>query len=169
MSSSRKKVIVRKFNREWQAGYLPSVNFAVNGKVEMLDLGGKVVPVTLDEVKWLCFVRDFNSGETGNPERLLRKAFAGRPRSEGLWLRLRLTDGDALEGLAANDLTVVDAQGIFLIPPDVRSNTQRIFIPRSSIAEMEVVAVITSPSRRKVASPEEVVPPRQKDLFSGSE
>ncbi len=169
MSLGRKKVIVRKFNREWQAGYLPSSNFAHNGKAEILDLSGKVAEIILAEVKWLCYVRDFNSGETGNPERLLRKSFAGRPRSEGLWLRLRLTDGDTLEGLAANDLSLVDSQGLFLIPPDVRSNTQRVFVPRSSMTELEVVAVITSPSRRKATIPQEAAPPRQKDLFAASE
>jgi hypothetical protein len=160
MSSSRKKVIVRKYSREWLAGYLPLTHFAQGGRVELLDLTGKVVDLPLDGVKWLCFVRDFNSGESGDPERLLRKSFLGRPRTEGLLLRLTLKDDDRLEGLAANDLTLLDPEGIFLIPPDIRSNTQRVFIPLSSIAELEIAAVITSPSRRKSA---EV--PQQESLF----
>jgi hypothetical protein len=152
MPSSRKKVIVRKLSREWLAGYLPPADFAHRGSIELLDLGGKALAVPLDEMKWICFVRDFNSGESDNPERLLRKTFAGRPRSEGLWLRLRLTDGDSLEGLATNDLGLLDPAGVFLAPPDIRSNTQRIFLPRNSIAELEVVAVITNPSRKKAAA-----------------
>jgi len=163
MPSSRKKAIVRKTSRDWLAGYLPTANFVHHGQIELLDLDGKVSALPLDEVKWICFVRDFNSGEPDNPERLLRKTYAGRPRSEGLWLRLRLTDGDLIEGLAANDLTLLDALGIFLTPPDIRSNTQRIFIPRPTIAELSVVSVIAGSSRRKA---EEV---RQPDLFSPSE
>jgi hypothetical protein len=163
MSSSRKKVIVRKFSREWLAGYLPNAGFAARGVLELLDLAGKVATAPLDEVKWVCFVRDFNSGETGNPERLLRKSFAAKPRSEGLWLRLRLTDGEIIEGLAANDLTLLDESGIFLIPPDIRSNTQRIFVPRRSVAELEVVAVISGPARKKAPATEAI--PRQEDLF----
>jgi hypothetical protein len=159
MPSSRKKVIVRMFSREWHAGYLPLAHFAEQGRIELLDLDGKVAFLPLGEIKWLCYVRDFNSGEADNPERLLRKSYAGRPRSEGLWLRLRLTDSDSVEGMAANDLTLLDSSGIFLVPPDIRSNTQRMFIPRSSISEFVVVATIASPARRK---PER---PGQADLF----
>jgi hypothetical protein len=164
MPSSRKKVIVRKFSREWLAGYLPPSDFARHGRIEVLDMAGKVAALPLEEVKWVCFVRDFNSGESDNPERLLRKNFAGRPRTEGVWLRLRLTDGDSIEGLAANDLTLLDGTGIFMVPPDIRSNTQRIFVPRPSIAELAVAAVISAPTRRK---PDDS--PRQEDLFGPSE
>ena len=164
MPSSRKKVIVRKLSREWLAGYLPPSGFVQQDRIELLDLGGKVAILPLKEVKWLCYVRDFNSGEVDNPESLLRKSYAGRPRSEGLWLRLRLTDGDSIEGIAANDLTLLDDSGIFLVPPDIRSNTQRMFIPRPAIAELAVVAVIAGPVRRKAEDR-----PRQQDLFGSSE
>jgi hypothetical protein len=164
MSLGRKKVIIRRFTRDWVAGYLPPAGFAAQDHVELLDLAGKVVAVRLGEIKWLCFVRDFNSGETENPERLLRKIFAGRPRSEGLWLRLKLTDGDLIEGIASNDLTMIEGPGIFLTPPDIRSNTQRLFVPHLSIAELEIVAVISNPSRRKQAETA-----RQEELFGPSE
>jgi hypothetical protein len=160
MPSSRKKVIVRKFSREWLAGYLPAAHFADQAGIELLDLAGKVLQLPLEEVKWVCYVRDFNSGEVDNPENLLRKSYAGRPRTEGLWLRLRLSDGDSIEGIAANDRTLFDSSGIFLVPPDIRSNTQRMFIPRSSVAEFVVVAAIASPARRK---PDDR--PSQTDLF----
>lgn len=166
MPSSRKKTIVRKFSREWLAGYLPQANFIRSGQIELLDLAGKVAVVALSEVKWLCFVRDFNSGETGNPERLLRKVFAGRPRSEGLWVRLRLADDDCLEGLATNDVTLLDSEGIFLIPPDIRSNTQRVFVPRSSIVELEILAVVSSASRRRPVAAPEITDHRQEGLFN---
>jgi hypothetical protein len=160
MPSSRKKVIVRKFSREWLAGYLPTAHFVHQDKIELLDLAGKVATLSLEEIKWLCYVRDFNSGEVENPESLLRKSYAGRPRTEGLWLRLRLTDGDSIEGMAANDLTLLDSDGIFLVPPDIRSNTQRMFIPQSSISEFVVVAAIVSAARRKTDDR-----PSQSDLF----
>lgn len=142
MSSSRKKAIFRKTSRDWLAGYLPSAGFVREDRVEMLDLDGKVVSLAVEDLKWICYVRDFNSGEINNPERLLRKTFAGRPRGEGLVIRARLTDGDLVEGLAANDTTLILSDGLFLTPPDLRSNTQRLWIPRSSIEELEVVAVL---------------------------
>jgi hypothetical protein len=148
MSASRKKAILRKLSRDWVAGYLPPSGFATDGKLELLDLAGKVSSFDLRDVKWVCFVRDFNSGDMNNPERLLRKNFAARPRSEGVWLRLRLKDGEAIEGLAANDATLIDQEGLFLTPPDTRSNTQRIFIPRSSVEELEVLAVIGAAKKK---------------------
>jgi hypothetical protein len=156
MPSSRKKAIARKFTRDWVAGYLSfdgsSPSGAVrNGVIEMLALDGKVVSLDLAAIKWVCLVRDFNSGEPTNPERLLRKIFAGRPRTEGLFLRARLTDGDLIEGIAANDLSLVSGEGIFLTPPDIRSNTQRLWIPASSLAELEVVAVIGAAAKKKPA------------------
>lgn len=149
MPSSRKKVIVRKFSRDWLAGYLPPSGFVHDERLEMLDLAGKVIELELADVKWVCFVRDFNSGEPNNPERLVRRTFAGRPRSEGVWLRMRLKDTESIEGLAANDVSLLDADGIFLTPPDTRSNTQRIFLPRASVTELEVVAVVGSAVKRK--------------------
>ncbi len=165
MSGSRKKVIVRKHSRDWLAGYLPTAGFCRHGDLEMLDLEGKVTVLSLSDVKWVCFVREFNSGEPGNPERLVRKNFSGRPRSEGLWIRLRLKDNEALEGIAANDATLIESDGIFITPPDTRSNTQRVFVPRSSIADLEIVAVISAPSKRKEATTIQV----QEDLFSSRE
>jgi hypothetical protein len=148
MPVSRKKVIVRKLSRDWLSGYLPPSAFVLHEQAEMLDLAGKIISVSMLEVKWICFVRDFQSGDANQPERLLRKTFVTRPRSQGLWVRARLKDNDLIEGLAQNDLTMLDAEGLFLTPPDTRSNTQRIFLPRQAVTELEVLAVIRTGSRR---------------------
>jgi hypothetical protein len=142
MASSRKKAIFRKLSRDWLAGYLPPGDFIHAGSIEMLDLEGKVVALAAEDLKWICYVRDFNSGDLNNPERLARRTFAGRPRGEGLFVRVRLKDGDLVEGLAANDVSLVASDGVFLTPPDLRSNTQRIWIPRSAVDDLDVVAVI---------------------------
>lgn len=166
MPSSRKKAIVRRFTRDWVAGYVvfdgsSPEGFLKEGALELLALDGRVLPLDLQTIKWLCFVRDFNSGEADNPERLLRKTFAGRPRTEGLYLRVTLTDGDQVEGIASNDLTLITAQGVLLTPPDIRSNTQRLWIPTSAVAELEVVAVVGGTAKKKPAKAED----RQESLF----
>jgi hypothetical protein len=164
MPSSRKKAIARRFTRDWVVGYVvfdgssPS-GFLREGGLEMLALDGKVIALDLKTVKWLCFVRDFNSGEPENPERLLRKTFSGRPRTEGLYLRVTLTDGELIEGIASNDLSLVTSEGILLTPPDTRSNTQRLWIPASSLATLEVAAVIGAAAKKKPAEE------RQESLF----
>ena len=168
MPSSRKKAIARKFTHDWVAGYLSFAGFSPgsfirNGAFELLALDGKVISLSLQSIKWVCFVRDFNSGEPSNPERLLRKTFAGRPRSEGLFLRAKLTDGDLIEGIAANDLSLISGEGIFLTPPDIRSNTQRLWIPATSLVELEVVAVIGRSAKKK--STPATLEDRQESLF----
>jgi len=178
MSNARKKVLVRRFSGEILPGYLPLSGF-VRGQpaardrdptIELLDLTGRIVEVSLKEVKTISFVRDFNLADTVNPERLARRTFLARPRNEGLWVRIgfRAADSradvrserrseqpaDLLEGLAAADIALLDSliedAGLSISPPDIRSNTQRIFVPRSAIADLQILAVITTPSRRPV-------------------
>jgi hypothetical protein len=164
MGSTQKKAVLRMHDGSWLAGYLPAAGFTRQGNVELLDLSARRQSVPLPSLKWACFVRDFNSGEPSNPERLLRTTFAGRPRLAGLWLRMTLKDETVLEGMAANDLTLLDPGGLLLTPPDTRSNTQRVFLPHTSIVELSVVAVIGATAAAPKRKPP--VPDRQQaDLF----
>ncbi len=156
MASVRKPVIVRKFSRDWCAGYadagfgLKDANLETSSQdaaeLQILDLGGKVLRIGWAQVKWVCYVRDLpspaSSGDQANPERLLHKHFTTRPRTPGLWLRMTLTDGEELEGLSANDRSLVEGVGLLLTPPDTRSNTQKIYVPRQAIQTLEVVGRI---------------------------
>ena len=172
MSSAHKKVIVRRFTGETLPGYLPLTGFVRNrgpqAALDLLDLSGRVVPLLLNDIKHVCYVRDFNLNDASNPERLTRRAFLAKPRSEGLWLRLTFRSSDILEGLAPIDITLTDDlihdSGLQITPPDTRSNTQRIFVPRTSLTELQLLAVITTPSRRKPL-PASSVPSLQEDLF----
>jgi hypothetical protein len=168
MSSAHKKVIVRRFTGETLPGYLPFSNFVRNRGIDLLDLSGRVIPLPLNDIKHICYVRDFNLQDNINPERLTRRNFLAKPRTEGLWLRMTFRTGDVLEGLAPLDITLTDDligdQGLQISPPDTRSNTQRIFVPRSSLTDLVLLAVITTPSRRKPL-PASAVPSLQEDLF----
>lgn len=157
--SSRKKVIVRKFSRDWQSGYVDPQRFVRDGRLELLDMTGKVMAMPLNEIKMVSFVRDFLTGD--DPERLIRRTFTSRPRTPGLWLRMRLRDGEEVEGLASNDTSLLEPEGIQFAPPDMRSNTQRIFVPRSALQSLEIVAVI-HPSRKRTPKAGE-----QEGLFAG--
>jgi hypothetical protein len=76
--------------------------------------------------------------------------------------------GDVFEGLAATDIALLDDMindtGLHLTPPDTRSNTQRVYVPRTSLTALQLLAVITTPSRRKPL-PAASVPSMQEDLF----
>jgi hypothetical protein len=155
MSSSRKKVLVRRFVGDILPGYLPQSGFVQANSLDLLDLSGRTLALPLPEIKMVSFVREFNLSDTQNPERLSRRTFLARPRTEGLWVRITLRGGDLLEGLAATDRTFLDSAiddaGLLLTPPDTRSNTQRVYVPRQAIDHLQLLAVITSPSRRQPA------------------
>jgi uncharacterized protein DUF6982 len=144
MPSTHKKVVVRKMDRDSINGYVAAGAFITDGKFEMLNTAGNVIMIDIREVKGVYFVRDF-----GDPETLARKTFTSRPRTEGLWVRLRFRDNETLEGLMPNDLTQITADGFFVNPPDTRANTQRIFVPRYALAELTVLAVIGGQSKRR--------------------
>jgi hypothetical protein len=158
MPSLRKPVIVRKFSRDWCAGYAGASSglgaSEATPELEILDLTGKVLRIGWEQVKWVCYVRDLSgpSGDQANPERLLHKRFSVRPRTAGLWLRMTLTDGEELEGLAANDRSLIEGAGLLLTPPDTRSNTQRIYIPRQAIQTLEVVSLIGAKARKRTGA-----------------
>ena len=144
MPSTHKKVIVRKMDRDSINGYVAPANFVHEGKLELLNTAGNVVAIDLREIKGVYFVREF--GET---EALPRKTFTTRPRTEGLWVRLKFKDNELLEGMMPNDLSLTTAEGFLVNPPDLRSNTQRIFVPRTALESINVLAVIGAASRRR--------------------
>lgn len=181
MPSSHKKVIVRRFTGDLLPGYLASSQFlelaagnstALRNEdwaLPLLDLSGRIIPVRLGEVKMVCYVRDFNLSDTRDPERLTRRSFLARPRGEGLWVRVTFRSGDLLEGLASTDLAFADDlmadRGVQLVPPDTRTNTQRVYIPRSAMAEFQVLAVVTSRTRQPPAATKISPPQLQEELF----
>jgi hypothetical protein len=167
MASQRKPVIVRKFSRDWCAGYA-TASFGQNAdELEILDLSGKVLRISWEQIKWVCYVRDLPAGDSANPERLLHKRFTIRPRTPGLWLRMTLTDGEELEGLATNDRSFVEGAGLLLTPPDTRSNTQRIYVPRHAIQTLEVVSLIGAASRKRSETAGRAV--EQPELFPNTQ
>jgi len=159
MATSRKKVIVRLSDQSLHADYLPASALLSHPSrtVELLDPAGRILSIPLSTVRSIAFVRDFNLDDRQAPERLLRTTFPARPRTEGLWLRLTFPDSEVLEGLAALDLSLfhdaIHDEGIYLTPPDIRSNTQRLFIPRAAIASLTILAVITTPSKLSAQKP----------------
>jgi len=154
MAEVRKKVIVRRLDGIVLWGYLPSSGFVQDGKVEMLDVDSRAIRFDLSEIRWIATVRDFNLEDAIEPERIGRRAFLGRPRGDGLWLKVTFLDGEALEGLThfvAGFLdSVVEDRGIRMTVPEARSNTLSLFVPRSAIRDLEALGSVAAPSKKKV-------------------
>jgi len=149
-------------DRDAMQGYVAPASFVVEGKLELMNTAGKVVLIELADVKGVYFVREFADVDAS-----ARKTFATRPRTEGLWVRLKFRDNDVMEGLMPNDLTQLSRDGFLINPPDSRGNLQRIFVPKSALAELTVLSVIGGPAtrrRRPRAAP--VVDSRQVPMFT---
>lgn len=144
MPSTHKKVIVRKLDRDSLNGYVAPSNFIHEGRLELLNTSGNVVAIDLSDIKSVLFVREF-----GDSDPLARKTFTTRPRTEGLWVRLKFKDNEVLEGMMPNDLSSNMAEGFLINPPDLRSNTQRIFVPRGALDSLTVLAVIGATRRKR--------------------
>jgi len=157
MAPSQKKVILRSFSNELTWGYLPQSGFLGDGTIPLMAPDGRLSPVPLKTLKHIAYVRDFNLDDPVNPERLGRLTFPARPRGDGLWLRLTFLDDQVLEGLSTLDLAFADTllhdRGLLLTPPDPRSNTLRLFLPRAALTSIETLGYVTAPSRRLIPAP----------------
>jgi hypothetical protein len=160
--STNKKVLVSRFDREPLSGFVNPQNYLLPEGLELLSQDGAVNVVPYAEVKLVCFVRDFHQGE---PRKELR-LFTTRPKMEGLWIRMRFRDGDAMDGLLSNNLLLMEPYGFSVVPPDPGFQNQRVFIPKAAVTGVQVLGVIGSPLRIRKTKP---TPKEQIDLFERPE
>jgi hypothetical protein len=144
-SSTSKKVQIWRFDRDLLSGFVNPLTYLTSHGVELLSLSGMASIVPYGEIKRVHFVKDFDP--LGRPP--VRSAFLTRPKLDGLWVRLLFKDGDALEGVLSNNLLQLEPHGFTIVPPDYSYNNQRIFVPKSALAEIQVLGVVGSPLRRK--------------------
>jgi hypothetical protein len=147
--STNKKVLVSRFDREPISGFVNPQSYLHPEGLELLSQDGAVNVIPYDEVKLVCFVRDFQQGE---PRKELR-LFTTRPKMEGLWIRLRFRDGDVMDGLLTNNLLQLEPYGFSVIPPDPGFQNQRVFIPKAALSVVQVLGVIGSPLRIRKTKP----------------
>jgi len=140
--STSKKVVVQRFDREPLRGFVNPQTYLQPSGLELLSTNGVLLQVPFEDVKAVCFVRDFSTDEP--PE---KRTFLSRPKANGLWVRLRFRDGEVIDGLLPNNLLQWEAQGYTFVPPNPSSNNQKVFVPRAAVTEVQVLAVVGSPLR----------------------
>lgn len=136
-ASTHKKVVVLLLDHKFCKGYLSPAVLGRSESVDLLTLDGEHESIPLRDVKSVYFVREFK--DPFEPE---RKAFLSRPKLDGLWVRLRFQDDDAMEGIVTNNLLDLLDSGVQLVPPDLHGNVLHMFIPRSALAELTVLGVV---------------------------
>ena len=118
-------------------GYLNPARLGRAETVDLLTMDGEHQAMNLSAVKSVYFVREFR--EPFEPE---RKTFLSRPKLDGLWVRLRFSDDEVMEGIVSNNLLDLLDTGVRLTPPDLHGNVLHMFIPRTALAEMQVLGVV---------------------------
>ena len=156
-ASTTKKALIRRYERETLAGYVNPASFLQPEGVELLSDQANVTIVPYPEIRSVAFVREFDTAAAA--ERLV---FQTRPKTAGLWVRLRFRDGGVLEGIIPNNLMLLETSGFTVIPPDSFGNQQRVWAPRASLVGLEVLGVVGSPLRRRKPKP---APKEQIGLF----
>jgi len=156
--STSKKVVIRRFERESITGVVNPRTYMQPGGVEILTQAGSVAVVPYAEIKVVCFVRDFDPHEGLAGPRL----FQARPKTEGLWVRMRFLDNELMDGLLPNNLLQLEPFGFTVIPPNPSSSNQRVFVPRSALLEFHVLGVVGSPLRPRRRKP---LPKTQLEMF----
>ncbi len=129
-------------------GFLNPGRLAGADTLDLLTPNGEHEAVPLAKVRAVYFVRDLD--EEFAPE---RKAFLNRPKLDGLWVKVSFRDEATLEGVIPNDLLAFLDNGLHLSPPDINSNTDRIYVPRPAIAELTVLGVVGVARRKPSAAP----------------
>ena len=151
--TTNKKVLVSRFDREPVQGFVQSPE-TQQDVLEVLRADGSLLKIPVSETKAICFVRDFEDGETWKKHR----QFSARPKTCGLWVRLKFRDGDWLEGIVPNNLLHLESAGFGhrATRPDLSESTH--LGARPALEGVEVLGVIGSPLRRR--KPEEKVDER---------
>jgi len=145
-ASTHKKVIVELQDKKLVRGYLNPSRLPQADSVDLLTPDGEHEEIPMGKLRAIHFVRDLDQDIEMD-----RKSFLSRPKLDGLWVRLRFKDGESLEGVIPNDLLGFLDNGLQITPPDFNANTDRIFVPRSTLTELTVLGVVGI-ARRKTAA-----------------
>lgn len=135
--SGRPKIIARTKNGKCFKGYLRDGRFLTRGILRMTTIDNQELPVDLNQLKGVFFVRDFE----GNKHHLENKILVADPERPGLRVRLRFEDNETMEGVVENHLDLLQAAGFFFWPADPEANNDLIFVMKAALLGFRVLGV----------------------------
>lgn len=135
--SERPKIIARSRHGEAFKGHLENGRALLKGIFRMTNLDGRDLPLDLEQLKGIFFVRDYD----GNRNYLENKILTADPERKGLRVRIRFEDNESMEGVVENSVEIVQARGFFFWPADAKANNELIFVVKSALLGFRVLGV----------------------------
>jgi hypothetical protein len=135
--SSQPKIVARTRRGERFKGYLVDGRSLPRGVLRMKNLEGRDLPLDLEQLKGIFFVRDYE----GDREYLENKVLTSDPERKGLRIRIRFEDNETMEGVVENSVELLQAAGFFFWPADPKANNELIFVVKSSLLGFRVIGL----------------------------
>ena len=93
------------------------------------EMNGEIVEISIEELKAVFFVKDFNGNKNHDDNYNDEIAAGGRK------LKVRFFDGETVVGYTLGYSP--DRQGFYLTPADLQGNNERIFVVKSATEKIE--------------------------------
>jgi preprotein translocase subunit SecF len=102
---------------------------------------GEVKQVEVADAKAIFFVKTFD----GDLRHRALHFHEHAPVMQGLWIRVRFQDGEAIEGIISNTHDHVLGQGFFMMPTDPNGNNKLIYVLKSRLKDFNVLGIRNAP------------------------
>jgi hypothetical protein len=122
------KVVV-KFKDNTLAKGKTSDFFPNKTQFHLENLNGEIVEISIEDLKALFFVKDFEGNKDHD------KKYNDEIAAGGRKLRVRFLDGETVIGYTLG--CSPDRQGFFMTPADLKGNNERIFVVKSATEKVE--------------------------------
>lgn len=135
--NNRPKIVARSRRGDRFKGYLEDGRALMKGELRMKTPQGLDLPLDMEQLKGVFFVRDFE----GDKNYLENKNLISDPERKGLRARIRFEDNETLEGVVENSLEPLTAKGFFFWPADPEANNEMIYVVKSALIGFRVLGV----------------------------
>jgi hypothetical protein len=98
--------------------------FANKTQFHVEDVNGDIVEISIEDLKAVFFVKDF----IGNKDH--KDTYKDKIAAEGRKISVHFFDGETVLGYTLAYAS--DRQGFFMVPADLQSNNERIFVVKSA-------------------------------------
>jgi hypothetical protein len=125
-----KKVVVKFKDNTVSKGKTNDL-FANKAQFHLKKMNGDIVEIIFEDLKAVFFVKDFEGNKNHKDK------YSDKIASEGRKIKVRFVDGETVVGYTL--ALSLGHQGFFMVPADLESNNERIFVVKSETEKIELL------------------------------